>query len=120
MPAIMRRGTISTLFTLISSFLLLFGSIVNSAALPQGQLSRRDAISNEVETQIPHLRKRKTVTPPVPDVDTCKQHLNVPKDKAVFYSSAVIDSAKAYAQSIGKLLSRFLTFTDHTDRKSKG
>ena len=46
------------------------------------------------------LLKKRNLDPPVPTVEECKNHLSVDKDKAVFYSSAVEDSAKAYASSI--------------------
>ena len=46
--------------------------------------------------------EKRALDPPVPTVDSCKGSLSVDKDKAVFYSSAVEESAKAYASSIGE------------------
>ena len=48
------------------------------------------------------LLYQRGVTPPVPSIDDCKAHLNVPRDKAVFYSSKVIKSATAWANANGK------------------
>lgn len=87
-------------FALLLSILIFYGTIVSSATIPQKTFFPRNTAGTEVEARAP-LVKREDLTPPVPDIETCKSKLTVPKDKAVFYSSAVIDSAKAYAQSIG-------------------
>lgn len=90
------------------SFLLaifsLYATVFTSALGPRrGLLARDEAQSFQANTWTSIVR-RDDLTPALPDVDTCKQHLTVNKDKGVFYSSAVIDSAKAYAKANGKSL----------------
>ena len=48
------------------------------------------------------LLYERDVTPPVPSISDCKAQLSVPKNKAVFYSSKVMESATAWANANGK------------------
>ncbi len=98
----MRRSNHISVLSLFLSLLFLFGTVFTSAVPSRrGILPHDDARS--IKRNAPtSLFRRDDLTPAFPDVDTCKQHLTVGKDKGVFYSSAAIESAQAYAKANGK------------------
>ncbi|KAL6720863.1 hypothetical protein ACLMJK_002788 [Lecanora helva] len=92
-------------FTVVISVILFYtcvsGSVVPSTpGLEAFDYSRRSS-SQKFSKRDDFVLGKRALDPPVPTVDDCKTHLSVDKDKAVFYSSAVEESAKAYASSIG-------------------
>ena len=91
--------------SIVSLFLTIFSlyaTVFTSALAPRRGLLARDEVRSLKANTRTSLVRREDLTPAVPDLDTCKQHLTVQKDQGVFYSSAVIESAKAYAKANGK------------------
>ena len=108
---------------LVGIFLLyacVLGSLVSSRPdLEAFEYGRRTTLPGFSRRYHQKLGKR-ALDPPVPTVDVCKGKLSVDKDKAVFYSSAVEESAKAYASSIGNFLGPLRELDPYANIRSGG
>lgn len=96
----------SAVISIIFLYACAFGSLVPLSArydLEAFDYGRRSIFQGFSKRADSVLDKR-ALDPPVPTVELCKGQLNVARDKAVFYSSAVEESAKAYAASIGTVI----------------
>lgn len=96
----------SAFVSIIFLYACAFGSLVPLSArydLEAFHYGRRSIFQGFYKRADSVLDQR-SLDPPVPTVELCKGQLSVAKDKAVFYSSAVEESAKAYAASIGKVI----------------
>jgi hypothetical protein len=98
----MRRSNHISLLSLFLSLLFLFGTVFTSAVPSRRDIHARDDARSIERNSPTSLFRRDDLTPALPDLDTCKQHFTVGKDKGVFYSSDVIKSAIAYANANGK------------------
>ncbi len=103
-----KKGSI---FSPILSGILLLYTCALSTFIPSRQDvrafedERRTALPASFRRDHPTLSKR-DLGPPVPSVDDCKGQLSVDRNKIVFYTSIVEESAKTYAASIGKFPSQ--------------
>ena len=97
------------MFSFLFTLFLLCSSILASAIprsnefIARSNLEYKPYSSRFTPREASPLVKRDKV-PAVPSVDDCKAKLTVPRDTAVFYSSAVQTSAEAWAAANGKIL----------------
>ena len=82
---------------------LLFCGIAFASTIPTREVDDFQ-IKRSAPQSLPRggLLFKRDVTPPVPDIATCRGKLTVPRDHAVFYSSKVENSASAWASANGK------------------
>ena len=105
----MLRGGSITLFTLSIKTLYLSNLVFSFAIPPRMSFPSRLELDQRLSSGSPTRNTSTSLNlePPVPTRDDCKRRLSVDRNKAIFYTGLVQESAQRYADKHGRSYERF-------------